>query len=50
MPGFFEEALKKLNKDDLIVIIQMQDVKHKRHEQKMANLFAKVSNFQLRKT
>ena len=42
MPGFSEEALKKLNKDELIAIIQEQDVKHERHEEHMENLVAEV--------
>ena len=37
-----EEALKKLNKDELIAIIQEQDVKHERHEEHMENLVAEV--------
>lgn len=41
MPGFFEEALKKLNKDELIVIIQEQGVSYQRHDKHMENLVAK---------
>ena len=37
-----EEALKKLNKDELIAIIQEQDVKHERQEEHMENLVAEV--------
>ena len=42
MSGFSEEALRKLNKDELIAIIQEQDGKHERHEEHMDNLVAKV--------
>ena len=49
MFGFSEEALKKLNKDELISIIQEQYAKHERHEEHMKNLVAEVrkltSNF-----
>ena len=42
MPGFSEEALRKLNKDELVAIIKEQDVKHERHEEHMENLFGEV--------
>ena len=42
MPGFSEEALRKLNKDRFIAIIQEQDVKHERHEEHMENLVAEI--------
>ena len=42
MSGFFKEALKKLNKDELIAIIQGQDVQHERHEEHMENLVVEV--------
>ena len=49
MFGFSEEALKKLNKDELISIIQEQYAKHERYEEHMKNLVAEVrkltSNF-----
>ena len=37
MFGFSKKDLKKLKKDDLIVIIQEQDVKRERHEEHMEN-------------
>ena len=37
MFGFSKKDLKKLKKDDLIVIIQEQDVKRERHEEHMGN-------------
>ena len=42
MSGFSEEALRKLNKDELITIIQEQDVTHERHEKHMENLVAEI--------
>ena len=42
MFGFSEEALKKLNKDELISIIQEQYAKHERHGEHMKNLVAEV--------
>lgn len=42
MSVFSQEALRKLNKDELIAIIQGQDVKHERHEQHMENLVVEV--------
>ena len=42
MSGLSEEALRKLNKDELIIIIQEQYVQHERHEERMKNLFAEV--------
>ena len=42
MSGFSEEALRTLNKDELIAIIQEQAVMHERHEEHMENLFAEV--------
>ena len=42
MFGFSEEALRKLNKDGSIAIIQEQDVKHERHVGHTENLVAEV--------
>ena len=42
MSGFSEEALRKLNKDELMAIIQEQDIKHERHDKHMKNLVAEV--------
>ena len=42
MSGFSEEAVRRLNKDGLIAIIQEQDVKHQRHQDNMENLIAEV--------
>ena len=42
MSGFSEEALKKLNKDEMIAIIQEQGVKHGKHEEHMGTLVAEV--------
>ena len=47
MSRFSEEALRKLNKDELIVIIQEQDVKHERHEEHIENLVAEVRELKL---
>ena len=50
MSEFSEEAVRRLNKDGLIAIIQEQDVKHQRHQNNMENLIAEVrkltSNFE----
>ena len=42
MPGFSAEALRKLNKDELIAIIQEQDVKLEKNGEHMENLVAEV--------
>ena len=42
MSGFSEEALRKLNKDELITFIQEQGVKHERHEEHIENLVVEV--------
>ena len=35
MSGFSEDALRKLNKEELIAIIQEQDVKHESRKEHM---------------
>ena len=42
MPVFSAEALRKLNKDELIAIIQEQDVKLEKNGEHMENLVAEV--------
>ena len=42
MSEFSEEALRKLNKNELIAIIQEQGVKHEKHEEHTENLVAEV--------
>ena len=42
MSRFSEETLRKLNKVELIVIIQEQDVMHEKHKEHMENLVAEV--------
>ena len=42
MSRFSEEALKTLNKDELIPIIQEQDIDYGRHDEHMENLVAGV--------
>ena len=42
MSRFSEEALKTLNKDELIPIIQEQDIDYGRHDKHMENLVAGV--------
>ena len=42
MSGFSEEALRKLNKDELITFIQEQGVKHEIHEEHIENLVVEV--------
>ena len=42
MPGFAQKALMKFNKNELIVIIQEQGVRHEKHEEHIENLIAEV--------
>ena len=42
MPGFAQEALMKFNKNELIVIIQEQGVRHEKHEEHIENLITEV--------
>ena len=44
MSRFSKKTLRKLNKDELVAIIQEQDVKHERHEEHMEDLVAEVKN------
>ena len=42
MSGYSEKALMKLNRDELIAIIQKQVVKHGKHEEQLENLVVEV--------
>ena len=42
MPGFEQKALMKFNKNELIVIIQEQGLRHEKHEEHIENLIAEV--------
>ena len=44
MSRFSKKTLRKLNKDELVGIIQEQDVKHERHEEHMEDLVTEVKN------